>query len=179
MRHPLRRVRELVRTVLGELSPSFGRMYAGEGRPSVPPEQLLSALLLQVIEPAPTTCLCCGGARLRKLSEDVTETLEVVPRSWKVIQHVREKFTCRDCEKISQAPAPFHVVPRGWAGPGLLAMILFEKFGHPSRASSTMAASAPRTMRRNERCAVSPSAVSHGSSPGPTEVAGEPPSCTA
>jgi transposase len=42
-----------------------------------------------------------------------------------VIQHVREKFTCRDCEKISQAPAPFHVIPRGWAGPSLLAMILF------------------------------------------------------
>ena len=83
----------------------------------------------RVIEPAPTTCLCCGGARLRKLGEDVTETLEVIPRSWKVIQHVREKFRCRDCEKISQAPAPFHVVPRGWAGPGLLAMILFEKFG--------------------------------------------------
>jgi transposase len=47
----------------------------------------------------------------------------------KVIQHVREKFTCRDCEKISQAPAPFHVIARGWAGPSLLAMILFEKFG--------------------------------------------------
>jgi hypothetical protein len=46
-----------------------------------------------------------------------------------VIQHVREKFTCRDCEKISQAPAPFHVTPRGWAGPNLLAQILFEKFG--------------------------------------------------
>jgi hypothetical protein len=42
---------------------------------------------------------------------------------------VREKFTCRDCEKISQPPAPFHVVPRGWAGPSLLAMIMFEKFG--------------------------------------------------
>ena len=41
----------------------------------------------------------------------------------------REKFTCRDCEKISQAPAPFHVIARGWAGPSLLAMILFEKFG--------------------------------------------------
>src|SRR3979409_368874 len=50
-------------------------------------------------------------------------------RQWKVIQHVREKFTCRDCEKISQAPAPFHVIARGWAGPNLLAMILFEKFG--------------------------------------------------
>jgi hypothetical protein len=46
-----------------------------------------------------------------------------------VLQYVREKVTCRDCEKISQAPAPFHVTARGWAGPSLLAMILFEKFG--------------------------------------------------
>src|SRR5664280_1477522 len=83
----------------------------------------------RVIVPGPTACLCCGGGRLRKLGEDVTETLESIPRQWKVIQHVREKFTCRDCEKISQAPAPFHVIPRGWAGPNLLAMILFEKFG--------------------------------------------------
>src|SRR5437762_6576413 len=83
----------------------------------------------RVIVPGPTACLCCGGARLRKLGEDVTETLEVIPRQWKVIQHVREKFTCRDCETISQAPAPFHVIARGWAGPSLLAMILFEKFG--------------------------------------------------
>jgi transposase len=81
-----------------------------------------------VIEP-PTTCDCCGGTRLRKLGEDVTSTLEVVPRRWKVIETVREKFTCRDCEKISQAPAPFHVIARGWAGANLLAMILFEKFG--------------------------------------------------
>jgi transposase len=83
----------------------------------------------RVIVPGPTACLCCGGGRLRKLGEDVTETLESIPRQWKVIQHVREKFTCRDCEKISQAPAPFHVIARGWAGPSLLAMILFEKFG--------------------------------------------------
>src|SRR3954451_17700484 len=83
----------------------------------------------RVVEPGPTTCLCCGSPRLRKLGEDVTETLEVIPRRWKVIQHVREKFSCRACEKVSQAPAPFHVTPRGWAGPSLLAMILFEKFG--------------------------------------------------
>jgi transposase len=83
----------------------------------------------RVIVPGPTACQCCGGGRLRKLGEDVTETLESIPRQWKVIQHVREKFSCRDCEKISQAPAPFHVVARGWAGPSLLAMILFEKFG--------------------------------------------------
>ena len=83
----------------------------------------------RIVEPGPTVCLCCGSPRLRKLGEDITETLEVIPRQWKVIQHVREKFTCRDCEKVSQAPAPFHVLARGWAGPSLLAMILFEKFG--------------------------------------------------
>jgi transposase len=83
----------------------------------------------RVIVPGPTTCTCCGGMRLRKMGETITETLESIPRQWKVIQHVREKFTCRDCEKISQVPAPFHVIPRGWAGPSLLAMIVFEKFG--------------------------------------------------
>lgn len=82
----------------------------------------------RVIVPGPTACPCCGGV-LRKLGEDVTETLEVIPRQWKVIQTVREKFTCRSCEKISQPPAPFHVIARGRAGPSLLAMILYAKFG--------------------------------------------------
>ena len=83
----------------------------------------------RVVVPGPTACACCGSTRLAKLGEDVTETLEVVPRQWKVVQHVREKFTCRVCERISQAPAPFHVLPRGFAGPSLLAMIVFEKYG--------------------------------------------------
>jgi transposase len=83
----------------------------------------------RVVVAPPTACDCCGGKRLRKLGEDVTKTLESIPRRWKVIETVREKFTCRDCEKISQAPAPFHVIARGWAGSNLLAMILFEKFG--------------------------------------------------
>ena len=83
----------------------------------------------RVVVPAPCACPSCGGSRLSKLGEDVTETLEVIPRSWKVIQTVRERFSCRDCEQISQPPAPFHVVPRGWAGPSFLAMLLFEKYG--------------------------------------------------
>lgn len=83
----------------------------------------------RVVLPAPEACECCGSKRLHKLGEDVTETLEVVPRRWKVVQTVREKFGCRDCEAIAQAPAPFHVTPRGWAGPSLLAMLLFEKYG--------------------------------------------------
>ena len=83
----------------------------------------------RVVIPGPAACTCCGGTRLSRLGEDVTESLEVVPRRWKVIQYVREKVSCRDCERISQPPAPFHVIPRGWAGPNLLAMMLFEKFG--------------------------------------------------
>jgi len=83
----------------------------------------------RVVIPTPCSCPACGGTRLSKLGEDVTETLEVIPRQWKVIQTVREKFSCRDCEQITQPPAPFHVVPRGWAGPSFLAMLLFEKYG--------------------------------------------------
>ena len=83
----------------------------------------------RVVVEAPASCTCCGSGRIVKMGEDITETLEIIPRRWKVIQTVREKFTCRDCEKISQPPAPFHPTPRGWAGPNLLATILFEKFG--------------------------------------------------
>jgi transposase len=51
------------------------------------------------------------------------------PAQWKVIQHVREKFSCRSCEAITQPPAPSHPIARGRAGPGLLAHILFSKYG--------------------------------------------------
>ena len=83
----------------------------------------------QVVLPAPCSCAACASSRLAKMGEDVTDTLEVIPRQWKVVQTVREKFSCRDCERISQPPAPFHPTPRGWAGPSLLAMIAFEKYG--------------------------------------------------
>jgi transposase len=83
----------------------------------------------RVVVPGFTACPCCGGTRLSKLGETITEQIDVIPRHWKVTQHVREKMTCRDCERISEPPAPFHVTPRGWAGPSFLAMLLFEKFG--------------------------------------------------
>lgn len=83
----------------------------------------------RVIIAPPTACACCGGSRLSKLGEDITETLEEIPRRFKVIETVREKFTCRDCEAISQPPAPFHATPRGFIGAQLLATILFDKFG--------------------------------------------------
>src|ERR1700739_3342050 len=83
----------------------------------------------RVVLPAPTQCPCCGSARLSKLGESVTSTLEEIPRRFKVIDTVREKFSCRDCEAITQPPAPFHATPRGYIGPPLLATIVFDKFG--------------------------------------------------
>jgi transposase len=77
--------------------------------------------------PNPAACPCCGG-KLAKLGETITETLEVIPRQWKVIQTVREKWSCRACETITQPPAPFHPIARGRAGPNLLAMVLTGKF---------------------------------------------------
>jgi transposase len=82
----------------------------------------------RVVVPAPAACPCCGG-KLAKLGEDITETLEVIPRRWKVVQTVREKFSCRACESITQPPAPFHPIARGRAGPNLLATVLEAKFG--------------------------------------------------
>lgn len=82
----------------------------------------------RIVEPAPCACGKCGSARLHKLGEVVSKTLECEPRRWKIIEHVREKFSCRDCEAITEAPAPSHPIPRGFAGPSLLAMVLVNKF---------------------------------------------------
>jgi transposase len=84
----------------------------------------------RIVHPAPTSCSCCGGTKLSKIGEDVTETLDVVPRQWFVTEHVREKFSCRSCETITQPPAPFHVIARGFAGSSLLAMMLVEKYAN-------------------------------------------------
>jgi transposase len=84
----------------------------------------------RVVHPAPTCCPCCGDSKLSKIGEDITETLDIVPRQWFVTEHVREKFSCRSCEKITQPPAPFHAIARGFAGPSLLAMILVDKYAN-------------------------------------------------
>jgi transposase len=82
----------------------------------------------RIVERMPCACGKCGSERLHKLGEVVSKTLECEPRRWKIIEHVREKFSCRDCEAITEAPAPSHPIPRGFAGPNLLAMVLVNKF---------------------------------------------------
>jgi hypothetical protein len=81
----------------------------------------------RVVIPSPTNCPCCGG-KLAKLGETITETLESIPRTYKVVQTVREKFSCRSCETITQPPAPFHPIARGRAGANLLSTIMCGKF---------------------------------------------------
>lgn len=80
-----------------------------------------------VAHPGPCACPACGG-RLRRIGEDVTESLDYVPGRFKVVRHLREAFSCRACETVVQAPAPFHAIARGRAGPGLLAHIAVAKF---------------------------------------------------
>ncbi len=70
-----------------------------------------------VVHAGPCACPACGGS-LRRIGEDVTESLDYVPGRFKVVRHVREAFACRACEQVVQAPAPHHAVPRGRAGPG-------------------------------------------------------------
>jgi transposase len=77
--------------------------------------------------PAEDACPDCGG-ELRKLGEDVSEILERVPATYKVIRHVRVKMACSKCDVIVQAPAPSRPIERGLAGPNLLAHVLVSKY---------------------------------------------------
>ncbi|MFM0036039.1 IS66 family transposase [Paraburkholderia strydomiana] len=73
------------------------------------------------------SCTECG-AQMKKLGEDVSEQLEYIPASFRVIRHVRPRFACSCCENIAQAAAPSRPIERGMAGPGLLAHVLVSKF---------------------------------------------------
>jgi transposase len=72
----------------------------------------------RIVHPAPISCSCCGSSKLSKIGEDVTETLDVIPRQWFVTEHVREKFSCRACEKtrvqkpITISPIAFEAVQK-------------------------------------------------------------------
>jgi transposase len=79
------------------------------------------------VHEAPCNCPACGGL-LRAMGEDVAEILEYIPSRFKVIRHVRPKFSCASCQQIVQAPAPDRPIARGLAGPGLLAHVLVSKY---------------------------------------------------
>ena len=80
--------------------------------------------------PAGGDCVCpaCGGA-LRRLGEDADETLDIEPVVFKVVRHIRPKFSCRACETIVQAPAPEKAIARGKASFRMISHVIVCKRG--------------------------------------------------
>ena len=102
----------------------------GDTREAPPPRKPLPEHLPRDIEehlPSACDCPACGGT-LKKLGETVSEMLEYVPASFRVIRHVRPKFACSRCDTIVQADAPARPIARGLAGAGLLAHVLVAKY---------------------------------------------------
>ncbi len=131
---------EQLELLLGELEEQVAEAMPPEpDKAAAPPETetqrrkpvrkpLPATLPRDVVEhAAPCACPKCGGA-LRPLGEDVTEVLDYVPGSFRVIRHVRPKLSCRGCESIAQAPAPSLPIHRGLASPGLLSHVLVAKY---------------------------------------------------
>ena len=95
---------------------------------SVARKPLPESLPRQVIEHGKQSCCDQCGEQLSQIGEDVSEQLEYVPASFRVIQHVRPKYSCSGCDSIIQAPAPSRPILRGYAGPGLLAHVVVAKY---------------------------------------------------
>lgn len=112
--------------VAGDVPPEVvqapGRKPRREPLPAHLPRQ-------EVIHPAPQAdgCTTCRGT-MSALGEEATEVLEYVPARFQVVRHIRPKLACTRCDAISQVPAPALPVPRGRAGPGLLAHVVVSKF---------------------------------------------------
>lgn len=82
-----------------------------------------------VLNPEPR-CPSCGGEEFRKIAEDVSETLEYVPSSFKVRRYIRPRCACVNCERIVQAYAATKTIDKGKAGSGLLAHIIVQKYSN-------------------------------------------------
>jgi transposase len=80
------------------------------------------------IIPAPIVCDKCGGKEFRKISDDISEVLEYIPSSFKVIRNIRPRCACKNCSNIVQAYAPSNAIDKGKAGAGMLAHILVQKY---------------------------------------------------
>jgi len=102
---------------------------AKEAKPRPERKPLPEHLKREEVIHKPDTDCCpdCGGG-LRHFGDDISEQLEYVPESFKVIRHIRPKFTCTDCDRIIEAPAPSRPIERGLAAPSLLAHVIVSKY---------------------------------------------------
>jgi transposase len=83
----------------------------------------------ETIVHAPASCTCpeCGAA-MRKLGEDISEQLDFLPGTFKVLVHVRPKLSCAHCARVIQLPAPSRPIERALPAPGLLAQVIVAKY---------------------------------------------------
>jgi transposase len=117
-------------TAYAELEAAAERLSSAQ-EPKTRPQRkpLPEHLSREVITHAPHRDCCPGcGGHLRQFGEDVSEQLEYIPDSFKIIRHVRPKFSCTGCDRVVEAPAPSRPIERGLAGPGLLAHVIVSKF---------------------------------------------------
>jgi len=100
-----------------------------EAKPRSERKPLPEHLKREVVTHTPQRDGCpeCGG-QLRHFGDDISEQLEYIPESFKVIRHVRPKFACTGCDRVVEAPAPSRPIERGLAGPGLLAHVIVSKY---------------------------------------------------
>jgi transposase len=102
---------------------------AQEPKPRTERKPLPEHLRREVVTHAPDGHCCPDcGSQLRQFGEDVSEQLEYVPESFKVIRHVRPKFCCTGCDRVVEAAAPSRPIERGLAGPSLLAHVIVSKY---------------------------------------------------
>ena len=102
---------------------------AQEPKPRTERKPLPEHLRREVVTHAPNGHCCPDcGSQLRQFGEDVSEQLEYVPESFKVIRHVRPKFCCTGCDRVVEAAAPSRPIERGLAGPSLLAHVIVSKY---------------------------------------------------
>lgn len=81
----------------------------------------------KILNPDPI-CPECGSNNLRKISDDISETLDYVPASFKVIRTIRPRCACKKCDNIVQADILQRAIAKGKAESGLLAHILVQKY---------------------------------------------------
>jgi transposase len=104
------------------------RKRNGHGRRRLP-EHLPREQVIHDVPDEERTCPCCGGLR-HEIGRETSEQLEFVPASFKVIEHIRIKYACRECEEqVTIAPKPPQPIEKGLPGPGLLAYVTLSKYG--------------------------------------------------
>ena len=118
------KLEELETTVSAGESPA-----ASTPRPARPPRKPLPASFPREVVRHDAGCRCpdCGQV-MRSVGEDAAEMLEWVPGRFKVLRHVRPKYSCSACQILVQAPAPSRPIARSLAGPGFIAHVLTSKF---------------------------------------------------